>query len=382
MTLIGKRILIVLETLDLGGAERQALLLAGHLQRKYRAELVVCGFSGPGTLSAICDRNKFAWHPYYLKWPNATMLSYLSTVKKLFKFVAFIRKLRPSVILPYCILPNVICGLVWRFTGASLCLWNQRDEGVQRLPVWAERIASGLTPIFVVNSFNARHWLEEDLGVASSRIHLVPNGVHLNRPLYSPDTWRNRLALTPETFCCCMIANLHSLKDHATLLKAWKVVQSILEERDIHCALLLAGRGGKLAEQLKAQAKTLEITSTVHFLGYVEDIAGLLQIVDLCILSSNSEGCPNSLLEAMAAGIPVVASNIQGVRDAVGEENSPFLFTPGNENELAGIILAFSEDRSLSRSAGEVNRRIVERDFKPDIMCDKMVAIISESMKH
>src|SRR3954470_20724147 len=134
----GRRIIIVLTELELGGAERQAMLLARFLAHERKARVEVWGCLGePGRIVTLCEEYGIPWR--LVPWPWADKRS--DRLKRMAKFAWTLRRARPDIILPYLIFPNVVCGQIWRLTGARACIWNQRDEGIGRMPR-AERRAA------------------------------------------------------------------------------------------------------------------------------------------------------------------------------------------------------------------------------------------------
>src|SRR5215203_7381277 len=110
-----------------------------------------------------------------------------------------------------------------------------------------------------------------------------------------------------------MVADLHSNKDHATLLRAWrKIVMTC------NAVLVLAGRHDDAYESLVVLSYELGIERNVRFAGHVSDVPGLLSAVDIGVFSSLSEGCPNGVLECMAAGLAVAGTDIEGLREVTG----------------------------------------------------------------
>ena len=147
-TLKGRRIVFVLFNLELGGAERQALILAKHLFEQEQAAVEVWGFNKSGPVAEICDRIGVSWRivPFPFKGGRVARSIALARV------ALSLRRARPDLLLPYTFVPNVVCGLVWRWAGVRACVWNQRDEG--RMPFvanWA-RSAVQRTPMFISNS--------------------------------------------------------------------------------------------------------------------------------------------------------------------------------------------------------------------------------------
>src|SRR5205085_672919 len=142
--------------------------------------------------------------------------------------------------------------------------------------------------------------------------------------------------------------------DHATLLRAWRIITS-----HTPATLLLAGRFDSTEAELRSLALNLGIENWVKFLGPVKDVSGLLAACDLGILTSPAEGSPNSLLECMAAGLPVVGSDIPGIREAVGRHGVEHLSPSGDEQALSERILSLLWNPSLRFKLGEQNQQLV-----------------------
>ena len=373
----GKRIVIVLEFLTLGGAERQSILLAHKLMRKYGAVVEVIAFSQPGEGAALCDELGVPWQIIPFDWPTGRLQKMIN----LFNLAVALRNLRPDIILSYTMLPNVTCGLVWRWTGATACIWNQRAGNINRKERRAEQWAVRQLRKFVSNSHHGAKFLVEELGVDPGNVSIVHNGVELFPGTATKNEWRNKLGLGDDWFVACMIANLHFRKDHDTLIKAWKSVVGNLSSVGCNAILLLAGLPAPSTEaRLKQLATDLEIHEHVRFLGYVKDIAGLLDSVDLGVFSSKSEGSPNGVLECMAAGLAVAGTDIPGIREALGVNGFPFLAPPGDATGLAHTIVRLASDSGLRRRLGDGNRLRIDEEFSVDAMCKKMVAIINGTL--
>lgn len=177
-----------------------------------------------------------------------------------------------------------------------------------------------------------------------------------------------------------MLATVGPKKDHATLLHAWPNVVARAAERGRDAVLLLAGRsvrGGE--ERAKALAYDLELGRSVRFLGYVEDVGGLLDASDLAVLSSSSEGLPNAIVEPMVKGMLVVATDTPGAREAVGPSGVA-LFTPvGDHEALETAITAGLEDEDLRREARARNPASVAERFGADTL-ELHAALIADAL--
>ena len=215
-TLKGRRIVFVLFNLELGGAERQALNLATHLVEQEQAAVEVWGFNKSGPVAQICEQIGVTWRiiPFPFKGGRLARSIGLARV------AMSLRRARPDLLLPYTFVPNVVCGLVWKWVGAPACVWNQRDEGRMLFVADWARSAARRTPMFVSNSEAGAEFLRADLGVDSSKIRVIENGVAITPALEDRSAWRARLDVDDECFVACMVANLHDNKDHRTLLRA------------------------------------------------------------------------------------------------------------------------------------------------------------------
>jgi glycosyltransferase involved in cell wall biosynthesis len=368
------RILFVFDMLELGGAERQAMLLARYLRKEYGATVEVVGFSHPGALTQICEREGFPWHLV----PSSSECSTRRLPGSIARFIRHIRRLRPDVLMPYTIHPNVLCGAFWRYTGASACIWNQRDAHQRSSRRWLERLAIKRTPRFIANSRASARFLTEVLGADSEKVSVVPNGVVLAEPQMTRNEWRSRLGVPENAVVCCMVANLTRNKDHRTLLAAWRLIASDPELFRQNPTLVLAGRQDETAEELKRMASDLGIADSVHFIGAVEDVAGLLSACDVGVHSSLSEGCPNSILEMMVQGLPVVGTDIEGIRDVLPPESHCLLSAPGNHEVLAARLKELILSGDLRKQYGAANSDYARAHFTPDVMCERMASIIRE----
>lgn len=375
-SLRGARVVVVFETLELGGAERQGLLLARHLQRESGARVEVRGLQHPGALTRLCDELGIPWRLESCPWPSGRA----GKLRSLARLAWALRRARPDVILPYTMRPNVLCGLLWRVAGARFCVWNQRDAGLQRMGPRLERRAVARVPLVVANSLPARDFLTGELGLAADRVRLVPNGVELAAPDEGRASWRARLGLGDRDFAACMVANLHPLKDHATLLRAWRDVIHAEAELGGRAVLLLAGAPLQPVANLKALASELGVAEHVHFLGQVLDVTGLLGACDVAVLSSPREGSPNAVLEAMASGRAVAGTDNPGIRHAVGPAGAPFLAPPGDAPALAEHILRLARDPALRAEVGEAHRRRIATEFPPGRMCRDMVDLLEQGL--
>jgi len=232
-----------------------------------------------------------------------------------------------------------------------------------------ERALAKRTDLLVAVSPEVRDELLE-LGVGRpSQYRVVPLGLDLERlsqvgtPAVLAGTLRSRIGLPPGTPLAGVVGRLVPIKDHATLLAA------VAQVPGLHLAVL---GDGELRPELEAQSAALGLAGRAHFLGWWEDMATALADLDLVVLSSRNEGTPVALIEALAAGRPVVATDVGGVRYVVRDGETGWLCPAGDPAALATLLrrAVFLERENAARLAGEGRRRALASFGKERMLAD------------
>ena len=370
----GRRIVFVLGNLELGGAERQALIVARYLSEHEHATVEVWGFNKSGPVEQICEAHGLRWRvvPYPFTGSRA------SRFRALVKVGRALHKAKPDLLLPYTFGPNLVCGLIWKWTGARSCVWNQRDEGIVPYASRSVGWAAQRTPQFIANSEAGARFLREKLGVSEAKVAVIRNGIEAVAPQVDRLAWRERLCVDDRSFVACMVANLHTNKDHVTLLHAWRKAVSEFERNGRSALLVLAGRHDGAYESLASLAAELQLNGTVRFAGHVSDVSGLLSAADVSVFSSRSEGCPNAVLESMAVGLPVAATDIESIRDVLGPAGAQFLTPIGDADSLAAVLMKLEKDAELRARAGAQNRERIRDHYDAPRMCKDTAALLAK----
>jgi glycosyltransferase involved in cell wall biosynthesis len=385
-SLAGVKILFVVGPMVLGGAELQAVALARQLRDRFGAIVEFWGIYGDGgPLIEHLEEHGIPWRIVHAPviGAQAPWFYRLRQVKLLFGFLLRMRSASIDVVLPFMTLPNIVVSLVWRMTSARVCVWNQRSDGSDAFTLGVQgsaRLAARLVSVFVANSQTGCDYMSHSLGVSGSEIHLVHNGVGLRPAMADREEWRLRLGIDSRAFIVTMIANLHPPKDHVTLLRSWRIVHEELKSQGRTGVLALAGRPVSTHHTLSQLASELGIEESVRFLGLVRDISGLLQASDLAAFASEREGMPNGVLESMAAGLAVVATDLPGVREALGADCDAVLAPCGNWVVLADRILYMANNEDVRLLAGGANRSRIEMEFSEVRMGTEFAEIISRRL--
>lgn len=378
MPLSGKKIIFILGNFELGGAERQALLLGAALRKQAGAEVEIWGLGPPGRISVLCDHDAIPWRSVCLEISGNP----LKVACRLVQFTLLLRQATPDILMPYTWFPNVLCALVWRFCGARICIWNQRDNGVGLAPMRiVHQLAVKLTPFFISNSTHAATFLMDRFGVDRRRLAVIPNGVRLELPRNDRISWRDRLGVEENDFVGCMVANFSQLKDHGTAVRAWRRVVGQLAACNRRALLVLAGRDDGTAHSVSLLIRELGLDRDVRILDAVDDVPGLLAACDMGVHCSEHEGCPNAVLEEMAVGLPVVASDNNGVRMVLGEGGEAFLAQYRDWEGLAQRILEFAMDDQYGAKVGKNNKQRILDCYSVEAMCSHATRFIENAFK-
>lgn len=346
-----RRILLVLPGGEMGGSERQALHIA-TLMRDCFSWVPAIAATGDGPLlDAARDAGiaAISLPPLSGRWPVLVAWRQRRAASQLAAFAA-------EVVLPFTWPANTFCALQRHRIGATTVCWNQRDVGLLRGDLQIEARALAQCDLFIANSpSSAAHLVA--LGINGDRVRILPNVVTTPVPKTNASHWRTRLGLNPEQALVVMAANFTAAKDHATALVAWR---RLLDRRPRPWPMLvLAGRADATAGAMRHMIVDLGLGDHVRLPGAVDDIDGLIAAADVVLHATRSEGCPNAILEAMAAGRSIVASDLPGCRFALGEAG--LYAQMGDADAHADALCRLLDDASLRRELGQRARaRIAE----------------------
>jgi glycosyltransferase involved in cell wall biosynthesis len=214
------------------------------------------------------------------------------------------------------------------------------------------------------------------LGVPSARVHRIRNAVEVPEETPDPGPWRRRLGIAPDVPVVTMLANLERPKDHETLVRAWLRVRDASPTPPL---LVLAGRRGATASKVARLVGDLGLEEAVRLTGTVDDVDGLFAATDLAVHAAHVEGVPNAVLEAMARARAVVATDLPGTREALGDDED--LVPAGDADALAARILHHLASPEARAARGERNRGYVLDHFERTRSLAKTTALLASALE-
>ena len=341
----------VITSLVPAGAERLVAHLLEYIDRERFAPVCICLGNPVG--SHLEARVQQLGVPLYFLGKGDTMS--LAVLRKL---DALFRQYRPVVVHTHLLALNYAYPLMLRYrTPARVHTVHNlapREMGV-RVSAWVRQMAfryrvGGVIPVAIAEEVRAS--IQQLYGYPDPP--LIPNGVPTDE--YAPDPhtraqWRQAHGIEPHATVLTHVGRFAPPKNHALLIEAFAQVRS-----DAPLYLLLVG-GGELENAVREQVAALGLQGRVRFLGIRADVADILRASDVFVLSSRWEGNPLSVMEAMAAGLPVVSTGVGGVPELVREGETGLLVPSEDAGALAQAMQALVDDPVRRQAMGAAARR-------------------------
>ncbi|MEZ4330516.1 MAG: glycosyltransferase [Myxococcota bacterium] len=359
MTPKGLRVVLALESSGPGGAENMVVQLATALRALGHDPIVAT--MRPGWMT---DRAESAGLPVWIE-PQRPGLD----LRWIGRLAAKLRRERIDVFHSHEFAMNVFGGaaaVLARVRAVSTIHGKHWIADRQRRAI-AYRVLDRVGVGVVAVSQDLASYLADGLGLGRSRIEVIHNGIPIpDASTTDREAVRRSLGLPAEGPLLLAVGNLYAVKDHANLLCALARLPG--------ARVAIAGRGEEEAN-LRRLMKDLAIESRVHLLGLRDDVVRLLAAADVFVQPSRSEGLPLAVLEAMAAGLPVVATRVGGMAEAIAEEETGLLVPPGDSERLADALGRLLESTALRRRMGDSARRRAVSEFSVETMARRYAAL-------
>jgi glycosyltransferase involved in cell wall biosynthesis len=244
--------------------------------------------------------------------------------------------------------------------------WSFEGQPLRKLV--DRRIVGPYSDAVIAVSEADRRRMIERVGMPADRVVLIPNGISTPQP-EDGAAIRVELGFGQDVPILVLTAGLRPQKAIDVMLEAMGLLRSA--QPDVQ--LLIVGPGDPT--QLRARAAGIGVDDVVTFTGTRGDVAQILAASNIGVLSSDFEGMPLAVLEYMAAGLPVVATDVGGVPEIVDHGRSGLLVPPRDPVALSGAIDTVLSDRSMARSMGAAGRARQQREFSAELMADRVYCL-------
>jgi len=344
----GPGVFLMTNSGDTGGTERQFAVMAAALSHgPFRVETGCLQRRG-SFFDDLPEIQEFSLGGSFASW--RAQRSRLALVRHL-------RRRKISVAHSFDFYTNLMLLPMARLAGTPVVIGSMRQLGDRLSPAQARALAWVLRwfPDRIVCNSRAAAARLLELGIPAHKPVVIPNA--LPEECFRPAA--PALPRDAKTLRVGLVARMNEkVKNHPALLRA----TAILLKDFPYMEIILAGNG-QLRLELEKMASDLGIAGNVRFLGERRDIPAVLASLDICVLTSFSESLPNSVLEAMAAGLPVVSTRVGGSPEVVRHGETGFLVDSGNDAQLVEALRTLLKNESLRKQFGALGRDVARAQF-------------------
>lgn len=351
------RLLYLVGQLGFGGSERQLFYLLQHMDRKrYRPAVAVWNF---------CETECYVNLIRELGIPLYSIPDGVASASKLHSFRRLVLKIRPEVVHSYSFYLNF--AAYWAAQGTqAVALGSSRSNFLlewKETSWWLARLSARWPRSQIYNSAGAAEIMRRHQNVfAPDQVFVIRNAVDLDyfRPLTLPNQNHPQIL---------GIGSLLPVKRWDRLL----AVAAELKRRGLNFSIRIAG-DGPLRQQLQVYAQDAGIQDRVQLPGYSANVASLLSEATFLVHPSESEGCPNVVMEAMACGRAVIGSDVGDIPSLVEDGQTGFVVRCGDDGMLVDRMVKLIKDEDLCRRMGDAGRVKAEREFGLDRLISETLA--------
>ncbi|HWQ35045.1 MAG TPA: glycosyltransferase [Blastocatellia bacterium] len=349
------RVLHLITSFEIGGTERQAVELLSRIDlRRYDVRLAALRLAGP------LYEHLAARFPEVPEFPLTSFYD-ANAVRQVTRLRALLVREEVDILHAHDFYASLLGAAAARMAGVRV-IASQRHLRLseRRLHAWGHRIIYRLADRIAVNAAAIRDDLLASAGLSPDRIVLIRNGFippeQTDRAAVKAEI-RRRFSLPSDAVLIGVVARLQPVKGHRYLIAAAR--QLAPEFPQAH--FIFVG-DGPLRAEIETDIARFGLTERIHLFGDCANGAALAQGFDLSVLPSLHEGLPNAVIEAMAAGVPVVASAVGGVTELIADGKTGYLATPADPPSLARVIArALRSEEERARIAANGQRFITSR---------------------
>ncbi|NYF90945.1 glycosyltransferase family 4 protein [Tunturiibacter empetritectus] len=358
-------VLLVLDQFPktLGGGERIVLKLAALLpQYGYRVSILT-----------------FSAHPESAGLKSPPCSIYLLPLQRTYDLTAmqgsfdlrrFLKKQRIRIVQTFFESSDIWAGFVTKAMSSAKLIWSRRDMGILRTGKHhaAYRLMAGAPDrVFAVSEQVRRHCIEVD-GIDPSRVMTVYNGLDLadwNANAGSAGRVGESVVAT--------VGNIRRVKGHDVFIRA----AASIAEKFPDASFRIAGDvlEPEYFAELQKLVSELKLSDRFHFVGGVTNLQDYLSTAEVFVLPSRSEGFSNAIVEAMAASLPVVATNVGGNAEAVQDGVSGIIVPPEDSAALAAAIISLLSDNAKAKQMGIEGKRLAAEKFTTEAMMSQITSV-------
>jgi glycosyltransferase involved in cell wall biosynthesis len=370
---VKKRVLQFIGSFHQGGTERQAVSLTRSLLDDGTFDVYAATLNKDGILLDEIESLGLPEIPEY----RLTSFFSANFVRQVRRCARYLKENQIDLVHTHDFYTNVFGMAAAALAGVEARVASKRETDGMRSSSqeFVEKLAFGRAKAIVVNASAVRQHLFER-SISADKIHVIYNGLDIDRFSLNDDRASicRELGLPEGRRYITLVANLrHPVKNVPMFLRTAKLVADVVP--DAH--FIVAGEG-ELESELKSLASELGVAERAHFIGRCTDVPALLSASYACVLTSIAEGLSNSILEYMAAGKPVVATNVGGAAEAVFEGETGYLVTSDDDAAMSARLIELLQDEVRSARFGAAGARRAAAKFSIDARLQSTIGLYNE----
>lgn len=350
------RLALCITELEIGGAERRLVELATRIDRRRFTPVVYSLGPRPEPANDVLVRTLEAANVEVHCLGGRSLWNVPAVVRQLTRRF---RTQQPQVVQTFLFHANLLGRIAARRAGVPHVVAGIRvAERHSRWHLAVDRWTSGMVERYVCVSQAVAEFSRTRGRLPPEKLVVIPNGIFVSEYSQATPAPLSSLGVPAGRRVVTYVGRLDRQKRVDWLLAAASHFLPELPDHD----LLLVGRGPD-RERLERLAAELSIGERVHFAGWRDDVPAILKASDLLVLPSAWEGMPNVVLEAMACGLSVIATNVEGVREVIGPLSETQVVSPDDREAFAALVSTLARNKILRRKLGDANRARVTREF-------------------
>lgn len=358
------KIVHIIPCLDRGGAERTVVDLINHASVQIKSQLV--------SMKKIPIGGKILEQELLQNEKKITVIGqrHPLDILALIKLWWYIRKEKPDIVHTHLFGGDLYGRIAARLAKVPVIVSTEQNINANegRIRRWIKKRTAPLSQAIVaVSKAVSRNAIAFE-GAPVRNIHIIYNSVDVKLFTGKKETQR-------KVFRIGSLGRLSEQKNHKELISAVKLLP---QEREIEC--LIAGQGN-LKENLVEQIQSAHLENRVKLVGLQDDISSFFSQIDIFILPSLWEGLPIVLLEAGAAGLPVIVSDILPHQEIIDNSKNGFLYESGSSQDLANMITYLYEHKAVRDQLGQALRKTVQNKFDVSVMISKYESLYRDLLK-
>jgi len=359
------RILRIIPSLEMGGVERTLTSILPRLDKRQYKVYLCCLFKR----DKLADTMESLGIPI-IKFRMRARLDFDGKyIAGILRLTRLMKKMQIDIVHTHLYRANLAGRIAAKLAGIPVIIANEHNidswkKFSQRLN---DRALAKITNKIIAVSDAVKDFYVKKIGISEDKIITIYNGVDISKfqTYVNTNKQKEEFGIKPDEKIITIIGRLHQQKGHLYFLKAAQIIR----EKNPKVKFLIVG-DGPLEEQLRSMSEDLGISKNVVFTGLREDIPQILAMSDISVLASLREGFSITVLESMAAGKPVVVTDVGGNSEIVEHEKTGFIIQPKSSEEMALYSLNIIDNQELAKKMGqEAEKRVL--NFSIDRMVRK-----------